>query len=109
MVEFALDCLGAIDSFNNELDTKLEARIVVNTGCPIIDGIIENEKTTFDIIGDEINVAVRLQSTFILGKILISESFYEIILGFNYQVQKRGEIYSKWKENINICILLKTF
>ena len=75
-------------------------RIGVNSGGPIIAGVLGTDKLLFDIIGDPINVAARLQSTDIPGNVQISKGTYELIAsegGFN--IEERGEIYLKGKGN----------
>jgi class 3 adenylate cyclase len=43
-----------------QMDISLHVRIGLNTGGPIIAGVLGNENRVFDIIGDAINVAARL-------------------------------------------------
>jgi class 3 adenylate cyclase len=74
MLQFGLDVLEEIDKINEEIGADLQVRIGINTGGPIIAGVLGTEKPLFDIIGDAINVASRLQSTDIPGHIQISES-----------------------------------
>jgi class 3 adenylate cyclase len=74
MVKFGMEALQVIDKVNIRLAAFLAVRIGINTGGPIPAGVLGTDRPTFDIIGDPINVAGRLQSTDIPGKIQISES-----------------------------------
>jgi class 3 adenylate cyclase len=97
MVRFALEALHALDSTNVQLGANLAVRIGVNTGGPIIAGVLGTDKPVFDIIGDPINIAARLQSTCIAGRVQISEDTYALIKELGFQIEPRGEIFLKGK------------
>ena len=97
LVQYLLD---AIDELNEQLNANLMVRIGVNSGGPIIAGVLGTEKPLFDIIGDTINVASRLQSTDIPGNVQISKGTYELIAAEDrFNIEERGEIYLKGKGN----------
>jgi PAS domain S-box-containing protein len=97
VIDFGLGCLAAIEHVNSELKSSLEVRIGVNTDGPLIAGVLGTEKPLFDIIGDPINVAARLQSTCIPGHVQISLKTYELVKQGNYHIEQRGEIELKGK------------
>jgi class 3 adenylate cyclase len=97
MIRFALECLTALDEVNVKLDSNLTVRIGINTGGPVIAGVLGTDKPVFDIIGDPINIAARLQSTSIPNRIQISESSYELMKNLDFQIEPRGEIWLKGK------------
>ena len=96
-VKFALDVLQDLDDVNNKLSSNLNVRIGINTGGPLIAGVLGTDKPTFDIIGDPINVAARLQSTDIAGKIQVSQSTYDLTQSMEAMFEKRGEVFLKGK------------
>lgn len=96
-VKFGLECLSELDDVNVKLNANLQVRIGVNSGGPLLAGVLGTDKPVFDIIGDPINVASRLQSTDVPGKIQIPQSTYELIQGADFNVEQRGEIYLKGK------------
>ena len=51
----------------------------------------------FDIIGDPINVAARLQTTDVPGKAQIPKSTFDLICDEDFQVEERGEVFLKGK------------
>jgi adenylate cyclase len=73
----------------------LEMRIGINTG-PVVAGIVGIKKFTYDIWGDTVNIASRMESAGIEGKINISESTYEIIKD-RFVCSCRGEVELKNK------------
>jgi class 3 adenylate cyclase len=105
VVDFGLGCLEALEKVNEELRSSLEVRIGANTDEPVIAGVLGTEKPLFDIIGDPINVAARLQSTCIPGHVQISEKTYGLVKDGNYEIQERGEIMLKGKGQQMIYLL----
>jgi class 3 adenylate cyclase len=70
-----------------------EIRIGVHTG-PVVSGIVGTKKFAYDIWGDTVNIAARMESNSEPGKINISQSTYDII-SKNYNCEYRGEIEAK--------------
>jgi PAS domain S-box-containing protein len=97
MIRFGLDCLQALEDVNVQLNSVLAVRMGVNTGGPLIAGILGSDRPVFDIIGDAINIAARLQSTDIPGQIQISQETYELISSLDFAVEARGEVMLKGK------------
>jgi PAS domain S-box-containing protein len=97
MIRSGLEALQIVEDVNVKLNALLAVRIGVNSGGPIIAGVLGTDKPAFDIIGDPINVAARLQSTDLPGKIQISEDTHALIAGMDFQVEYRGEIELKGK------------
>ena len=96
-VKFAIDVLQDLDDINNRLSSNLNVRIGINTGGPLIAGVLGTDKPVFDIIGDPINVASRLQSTDIVGRIQISQDTFDLINSSEYGVEKRNDVFLKGK------------
>ena len=96
-VKFALDCLAELEELNMKLSASLEVRIGINTGGPLIAGVLGTDKPVFDIIGDPINIAARLQSTDIPGKVQISQHTKELVENSNFSIEERGEVFLKGK------------
>jgi PAS domain S-box-containing protein len=109
MVRFALDAHRTLDTTNVQLGANLAVRIGVNTGGPIIAGVLGTDKPVFDIIGDPINIAARLQSTCIAGKVQISESTYELVKDSGFLIEPRGEVFLKGKGKRPAFLVTATF
>ena len=69
----------------------------MNTDDPLIAGFLGTDKPVFDIIGDTINVASRLQSTGNPMTVHVSEMTYDVISGMNINIEQRGEVVLKSK------------
>lgn len=105
LVRFGLDALQIVDDTNIRLNINLSIRIGMNSGGPLIAGVLGTDKPVFDIIGDPINIASRLQSTDIPGRIQISQSVYDLINGLDFNIEPRGEIYLKGKGTTNAFLV----
>ncbi len=70
-----------------------EARIGIHSG-PVIAGIVGSKKFAYDIWGDTVNIAERLQTGGEVGKVNVSRSVYELIKG-NFSCTFRGAIEAK--------------
>ena len=97
MTRFAIEAIQQLEEINVKLNANLNVRIGINTGGPLIAGVLGTDKPVFDIIGDTINVASRLQSTSIAGKIQITHATYELIQNFEFEIETRGEVFLKGK------------
>lgn len=70
-----------------------DIRVGINSG-PVVAGVVGVKKFAFDIWGDTVNVASRMESNSEAGKINISENTYELIKD-NWLCEYRGEIEVK--------------
>ena len=75
--------------------THFDVRIGVNTGS-IVAGVVGTKKFAYDIWGDSVNVASRMETKSLPGKINVSEKTYELIKDV-YDCEYRGEIEVKNK------------
>jgi PAS domain S-box-containing protein len=105
IVIFALDCLGIIEDLNIKRNTDLSVRIGVNTGGPIIAGVLGTDNRIFDIIGDAINVAARLQSTSLPNTIQMSQATYDCIAHCGFPVRRRDKVFLKGKGEVSTYML----
>ncbi len=72
-VNFALDVRNEIEKFNNETGLSINARIGLESGT-LVAGVIGSSKFIYDIWGDSVNTASRMESTGEPGKIQITEN-----------------------------------
>ena len=73
--------------------THFNIRIGIHTG-PVVAGVVGLKKFAYDIWGDTVNIASRLESNSEPGKINISENTYHLIKD-SFDCEYRGEIQAK--------------
>lgn len=78
---------------NTDEGLSFDIRIGINTG-PVVAGVVGSKKFSYDIWGDTVNVASRMESMSEAGKINISENTYELIKN-EFNCEYRGEIAVK--------------
>lgn len=82
-------------NLNSEKETRFEMRIGINTG-PVIAGVVGTKKFAYDIWGDTVNIASRMESSSEAGRINISENTYKLVKD-QFECEYRGEISAKNK------------
>uniref|UniRef100_A0A8C9ZQL4 Adenylate cyclase type 7 n=1 Tax=Sander lucioperca TaxID=283035 RepID=A0A8C9ZQL4_SANLU len=102
MVEFAIALIGKLDGINRHSFNSFRLRVGINHG-PVIAGVIGARKPQYDIWGNTVNVASRMESTGELGKIQVTEETTDVLQKVGYSCECRGFINVKGKGE------LKTF
>ena len=76
IADLALDLMAEIDKFNRAYNTSIQLRIGISTGT-VVAGVIGRWKFTYDLWGDTVNLAFRLESLGQPGTIQVSGLTYE--------------------------------
>lgn len=97
-VEFTMAVRNELNKFNKETANTFNARIGLETG-PVIAGVIGDSKFIYDLWGDSVNTASRMESTGVAGQIQITENVKIELekMGTNYKFTKREPIEVKGK------------
>jgi class 3 adenylate cyclase len=80
-----------------------ELRIGLHTG-PVMAGVVGKKKFTYDIWGDAVNVAARMESSGEAGRISLSESIYQRVKD-QFECEHRGEVDVKNKGLLDMYFL----
>lgn len=110
----AIDCCLAaleIQSFMNQMKEikhqqgfdYWELRLGMNTG-PLVAGVVGHKKFAYDVWGDTVNTASRLESSGVPGKINISATTYAAVKDL-FHCEHRGQITAKNKGGIDMYFL----
>ena len=96
-VRMALAVISEIELFNTENKFNLDVRIGINSG-PVIGGVIGESRFMYDMWGDTVNVASRMESEGIIGNIQLSEATYDLVkLIPDFQFTSRKDVEIKGK------------
>jgi len=91
----ALEMMPAIEQLGRSLDLPLSARIGVHTG-DVVAGVIGRRKFIYDLWGDTVNTASRMESAGVAGRIQCSDHVRTLLDG-SFEFESRGEIDIKGK------------
>jgi len=95
IAEMALDMLDKIAQFHGETGEPLSMRIGINTG-PVVAGVIGTNKFIYDLWGDTVNIASRMESQGLPGRIQVTAATYNLLRD-KYLFEERGVIPIKGK------------
>uniref|UniRef100_A0A182PFE1 adenylate cyclase n=1 Tax=Anopheles epiroticus TaxID=199890 RepID=A0A182PFE1_9DIPT len=105
LLDFALAMQQVVESFNRDL---LEFNLIMRVGYNFGDvtaGVIGTSKLYYDIWGDAVNVASRMDSTGVAGRVQVGADCVPV-LGERYDFEPRGQVYVKGKDHMEVYLLV---
>ena len=93
IADMALGMLDVLDSVNRDYDDTCDMRVGIHSG-PVVAGIIGTHRFVYDVWGDAVNVASRLESYGVANRVQISEATARLLEG-RFDVARRDSIELK--------------
>jgi adenylate cyclase len=103
MADFALEFMAYLKQFNRENNLSLQMRIGINSG-PVVAGVIGKWKFLYDLWGDCVNTAARMEGHGIPGEIQITETTRALICD-QFEIVERGIMEIKGKGPMKTYLL----
>ena len=103
--DYALALLAELSAVNAELGLALQARIGMHAGY-VVAGVIGHRKFSYDVWGDNVNVASRMESTGVPGRIQVTETV-ALRLRDRFLFEERGMIEVKGKGSLKTFFLVE--
>uniref|UniRef100_A0A3B5M6S1 Adenylate cyclase type 1 n=2 Tax=Xiphophorus couchianus TaxID=32473 RepID=A0A3B5M6S1_9TELE len=95
IADYAIEMFDVLDEINYQSYNEFVLRVGINVG-PVVAGVIGARRPQYDIWGNTVNVASRMDSTGVPGKIQVTEEVYRM-LNSNYDLVCRGKVSVKGK------------
>jgi class 3 adenylate cyclase len=95
IAQMALDMQQSVTRFQTDNGEPFQIRIGINTGS-VVAGVIGRKKFIYDLWGDAVNVASRMESSGVPGRIQVTAATYERLKD-KYLFEERGATFVKGK------------
>jgi guanylate cyclase len=101
----ALMALDMLEAMRSDDGVGLELRVGINSG-PVVAGVIGRKRFLYDLWGDAVNTASRMESHGTPGRIQITRATYEL-LADDFECESRGTIAVKGKGQVEAWYLIR--
>jgi class 3 adenylate cyclase len=102
-VRFGLDVERATEALGAEIEMPLRVRVGIHSG-PLVAGVIGRDKLAYDLWGDTVNVASRMESQGLPGRVQISEATAQF-LSTDVSLEPRGTIEVRGRGPMRVLLV----
>lgn len=103
VIKAAIEMQEVVEKANNKSEFSCGMRVGINSG-PCVAGIVGIKKYTYDVWGNTVNIAKRLETHCEPGRINISSATYDLIKDY-FECEYRGSIETKGKGKIDMYFI----
>ncbi len=100
---FAIEIIDALKEYHIKRDRGLRLRVGIDSG-PVVAGVIGKKKFIYDLWGDTVNTASRMESHGIPGEIHVTSNTYNLLKD-QYEFIERGVVEIKGKGHMETFLL----
>ncbi|XP_074032903.1 adenylate cyclase type 2 Ac76E isoform X2 [Leptinotarsa decemlineata] len=108
LVEFAVLLMTSLEQINRDAFQRFKLRVGLNHG-PVIAGVVGAQKPQYDIWGNTVNVASRMDSCGTLGRIQTTDVTAQVLMNAGYHCECRGPTYVKGKGTLTTYFVKTPF
>nr|CAI5867448.1 unnamed protein product [Callosobruchus analis] len=105
LVEFVFSMRERLLNINENSYNNFMLRVGINVG-PVVAGVIGARKPQYDIWGNTVNVASRMDSTGLPNHTQVTEEVYQVLKNYPYEFQCRGKVKVKGKGDMTTYFLI---
>uniref|UniRef100_A0A8C9YQF7 Adenylate cyclase type 5 n=1 Tax=Sander lucioperca TaxID=283035 RepID=A0A8C9YQF7_SANLU len=96
LADYAMRLMDQMKYINEHSFNNFKMQIGLNIG-PVVAGVIGARKPQYDIWGNTVNVASRMDSTGVPERIQVTADMYQVLSSYNYTLEYRGLVTVKGK------------
>jgi adenylate cyclase len=104
LADLALEMIEHLKQFNQTRGTALRIRVGLNTG-PVVAGVIGRSKFIYDLWGDTVNTASRMEATGLPDRVQVTAQMQQA-LAAQFDLEERGEVEVKGKGRLRTWLLV---
>ena len=105
---FAFDMLDFLETYNQEHpDNPLALRVGIHAG-PVVAGVVGTKRMHYDVWGDTVNTASRMESTGVAGRVQVTKGFFDLLPPNVFEHEPRGVINIKGKGELETVFLTRS-
>ena len=105
IMHMAIDMQSAIAAYSKRTGMDLKLRVGIHTGS-VVAGVIGTKKFIYDLWGDSVNLASRMESTGVPGRIQVTEATYALLKDL-FEFEERGPIEVKGKGQMPVYLVVR--
>lgn len=102
-----LDMIDGVQKFNKRHNLNLQIRVGIHSGA-VVAGVIGTRKFAYDLWGDTVNIASRMESTGVANTVHVSDTTADLLPSGSYALQQRDPIQVKGRGEMQTYLITRS-